>query len=619
MPHRPGIGAIFGIVSEDGVAAQKRVILMDRSNMTVVARTISDENGGYVFSGLNTETDDYLVFAVDDDGSPPKEALIRDYIQPIPAHQGATFPANWFKLALASDAFAAWMGQVDINGDPITSIGAPAVLTPGTSVTFSQAPITPGAPMIASTLLNNASIGVAAKIDPARMSGNTVGSAENPLKVSLEFVFRRSSVSGTAGVALISGAARSSGGVWSLNVGSTGYARCLARIIYTASTQTLIANNNSHVGTGDTNLWANLRDLFGSVDISSFPDDIHVVLTCEYGNQATLYVNGEVVASASLAGQNSFVRVTSNAEVTFPSGVVTCSTTDNVANVPSGSYSTFLCGPIAGYFMKVLSAEEVEAHYQALMVGTAPLETGYAKEVVVDLPALYYRLNEPDSDDGFQDWLTSQRWNNRAMTIFNPSGITFSEESPVTGQTGVVFAGGSAARTNFSPASDSSSRRELSFEFFAGPSRATPPANEYILTLTDTGEVIYAGVWRNTSGQYVLRVRESSAAVTYTFNTIIPHDEIHHIVITLDKSVSEARLYVDGELEETLPTTPSLIDQWNGTSADHFRQAMIGGVVNDAFDSASNTYVGFLAEVAFYPKALSPSRVMAHYEARNVV
>ena len=39
MPHKPGVGAIFGITAEDGVAAQKRVALMDRSNLKVVATT----------------------------------------------------------------------------------------------------------------------------------------------------------------------------------------------------------------------------------------------------------------------------------------------------------------------------------------------------------------------------------------------------------------------------------------------------------------------------------------------------------------------------------------------------------------------------------------------------
>ncbi|MBQ9619139.1 MAG: hypothetical protein IJR44_01460, partial [Neisseriaceae bacterium] len=97
MPHQSGIGIITGIVTEDGIPCSKRVALVDRSNLTIVARTRSDENGKYVFNGLNTETSDYLVFGVDDD-DPLKNAEIHDHIRPISGHQGADYPHNWLWL-----------------------------------------------------------------------------------------------------------------------------------------------------------------------------------------------------------------------------------------------------------------------------------------------------------------------------------------------------------------------------------------------------------------------------------------------------------------------------------------------------------------------------------------
>ena len=41
MPHKLGVGAIKGIVSEDGVVSQKRLLLIDRSTLKVIAVTES--------------------------------------------------------------------------------------------------------------------------------------------------------------------------------------------------------------------------------------------------------------------------------------------------------------------------------------------------------------------------------------------------------------------------------------------------------------------------------------------------------------------------------------------------------------------------------------------------
>ncbi|MFZ4537179.1 hypothetical protein [Propionivibrio sp.] len=96
MPHKPGIGAIFGIVAEDGVAkVDSPVRLYDRTTGQLVRAVTTNVDGGYVFSGLDETTSDYMVLAVDNDGANKKNALVYDYITPMPAAQGESFDGNW--------------------------------------------------------------------------------------------------------------------------------------------------------------------------------------------------------------------------------------------------------------------------------------------------------------------------------------------------------------------------------------------------------------------------------------------------------------------------------------------------------------------------------------------
>ena len=104
-------GAILGIVSEDGVVkVNNPVVLMDH-NLQVLARTVTDANGGYAFYNLDPYKTDYMVFTVDNDGAEPKAALIKDYITPIQTVSG-TLRGNFPALL---DALAPAMSLVSMN------------------------------------------------------------------------------------------------------------------------------------------------------------------------------------------------------------------------------------------------------------------------------------------------------------------------------------------------------------------------------------------------------------------------------------------------------------------------------------------------------------------------
>jgi len=119
MPHKPGNGAIFGIVSEDGASKPDfPVTLLDRTNGNIVNRRYTDLNGGFVFAGLNPETDDYQVIAQDEDNPPFKNAIIRDRIQPVPGYQGATYYGNWRLKSAEFNTIAFYDGTTINDPDP---------------------------------------------------------------------------------------------------------------------------------------------------------------------------------------------------------------------------------------------------------------------------------------------------------------------------------------------------------------------------------------------------------------------------------------------------------------------------------------------------------------------
>ncbi len=82
-------GAIYGIVSEEGnIKVGNDVVLMDHATLTIIAKTITDQYGGYMFCNLDPNKTDYMLFTIDNDGVTPKNALIKDYVQPVTSNNG---------------------------------------------------------------------------------------------------------------------------------------------------------------------------------------------------------------------------------------------------------------------------------------------------------------------------------------------------------------------------------------------------------------------------------------------------------------------------------------------------------------------------------------------------
>jgi len=609
MPHKPGIGAIFGITAEDGVAAQKRVVLMDRSNLTVVRRTVGDVDGAYFFNGLNADTDDYLVFGVDDDGSPSKEALIRDKITPIPAYQGATFLGNWDVLAARKRPLAGWGGLTSLAGETILPYPAwrtvqNAVVGPD-GPNMPQSSLCPGAPQKSHLRLGGGSRNYFPR--PAMWVNNNTGIRSNPGFVSGEIVGELKENWEAA--------------LWlcrrtdTVNI-SASYTTYVAGIVYNHASKVVSVRLSINGGSGSGGGMTANRGTYFSFDVAGLDEEVahHFVFVAQWGDQVKLYVDGAHVQTVSLAGASAVVRNYQDVNYGYLKGILICGTV-NTSFPNTCQTSDARVGPVM-FYDEILTDADVFEHYEALMVGSTPLVTGYAREICVNAPILYYRLDDPDETQGLQSFMINGA--PERLTMVGAGSATFNVTTPVAGGSGIRFQSGVGSRSN-GIGGMIGAQREFSAALLMKPELATPGADETILRLCNNLETLYFSISRNELGQITARWSASAAIEAITFTTTIPVDQYSFIVVTLDKSTQECKLYIDGDLVETQATTSTLMDL-GATSTDDAESAevMVGSFVNDS-NGATNSFTGVLSEVALFNRTLSASFIKAQYDAAGVL
>ena len=180
------------------------------------------------------------------------------------------------------------------------------------------------------------------------------------------------------------------------------------------------------------------------------------------------------------------------------------------------------------------------------------------------------------------------------------SGSTFTLNSPSLlssdADHSVAFAGGgkATAGTNYGAAA----RAAFSIECWVNNSIASSDAINRRFVSTESGSL--AGWWLfYTASTNTISFGRTGVTITYTAATV---GNTFHVVGTYDGT--SLRLYINGALV-TGPTTSS------GTVAAQTQPFTIG---LQAFNT-NNPFSGRLDEVAFYPAALSATRVLAHFNA----
>lgn len=628
MPHRPGNGAIFGIVSEDAVSKEDfPVTLIDRSNGKLVSRQMSDHNGGFVFNGLNPDTDDYQVVAQDEDNPPYKNAIIRDRIQPVRGYQGASYNGNWRLKAAEYGALAYFDGtssmyydEDDSSSGLVHSYGAkaPVYLFNG-SGNNSKKPvfypsITPGDPSTPATDLNNGVLVCHARTNTQNPSTNYFGVNQDPSHTSLELVADFSS--------LVS-AKYDSGSKWVYfggfnyrdykNIFSDNYAVNVIKISYNKESKLLRVYINNGGNNNHYPLYnGNQHTVINNFDMSSFQGVHHIAATVKYGDKATLYIDGQEVERKGISDLNSSIGRHSSNGYGWPGGVAA---TGNAGKSTLGG-NTGVSGkvPILAWYSRELTAHEVEDLYKAIMIGTEPQLTGYAKEVYVDRPSIYVRLNEPSGSQKAKNQV-------RLDEKFYPevgSSVSFGHESIVTGGSTAKFTGSKGIRLDNEDASFMT-KYGFSIEFIAKPDPELGSVQDIVRCGDHSSNFTGFVVRILSDGALDIIFKSGGGSETVSFSTIIDTSEMHHYLFSVDKIKRTACLYIDGLLEEEVSTEAGFLDvNTSSTETNRRRVFMMGGDINGTND-ASNGYKGLLGEVSSYSNPLSALRAKQHFDALQVV
>lgn len=611
MARITGIGAIFGIVSEDGIAkTASPVNLYNRTTGQLISRQLTKPDGGFVFNGLNQNSSEYLLTATDEDGTVPKNALSQDRVQPIPAHSGATFWGNWANLSRTLGAVGGYAGGADGDNAP-QPLDCGYVFTSGSPPIYDLPGMSPGAPNIATIALNASNI-----VFPAASAGARQDGWGNPAQISYEFVFDPTTATTTD---MWTGALFSTVGYWAGD-GDSSHHSGIA-FAYTQATKILTLYRSTG-GTNDT--YTSYLTPAGTVNLSTAAGPVHIIGTIAYGVAAKIYVNGTLSSTVDISGTNTWFWGSSNTQGNNPEFRGSYYARGDRYSPLTSSGTTVHIGATATYRNKVLTQEEVTRLYQALMVGTTPNITGFAKEVVLDLPMWYYRFNDADVATTAQEFLsgeTSTLPDSRAARTYAPTSLVTLAPSIVTGGNAITFAGG-GFRAQMAGIT-STERRGFTYAFIINPT-GTPTADEYLMVERASDDTEYTRIRRTTSNTLTVTVMESGAAKDYAFTTALATGVDQHVFIVIDKRALTLDLWI-GDVNgitkvETLTPAATILDYESYLTYRQDSHAVcFGGRINNAITAGVNMFKGNMAEWRLFPRALTPDRILAQNAAMTTI
>ena len=629
MPHKPGIGAIFGIVSEDGLVKENSpVILIDSrrdadGQHQIVGRQLTKPDGGFVFNGLDTTYTDYMLVATDEDGVEPKNALIQDRVQPITAHQGSTWWSNWWVNAWRNKAVIVGSGYPGLASDSrnIVDVKTGAYVVP-LGLDASGLSLTVGAPHIPA-------VNVLPPHGPMYFGGLSVQQQDPTIEeISLEWVIDRQQFDATNYVTFAIGfniSTSSSGGVnafGSYNV-SDAPRTVLGIEVRQSQVRAMIgyANISNNNFTADSSRYT--RQL--TTDTSAHPDTLHIVVTSNRSQGVKLYINGVLIGEHTghvpvqlvYSGGNYGIRPVVGVFGGVPSDLPSIS----FLNAQS-SNSRF--GPFACYY-KELSAVEIQKNYDLLFsTSELPVATGYEREVLFRHPQMYARLNEVDLVAG--EWFCYNKPEHDSFPDYrgHMAGSvhpTHSQPSPIAGGNAVAFTNGYVL-ANFSPHFHASPR-EASFSCWVKFDAAAPTGNQFFASnrAVNNSSLVFFAAGRNASGHIFTQSFVSGETRITTFDDYTPPSSAWLAVyILLDTIAETLQLWVG--TDSAAPTLVSTKVQ--PVSGSLYSMLTTGGAGIDRTGTFRSQVrfgeglQGALCEVALYPHKLNSDDIQDIWAAKDV-
>lgn len=626
MPHMPGNGAIFGVISEDGLAKTGfPVSLVDRSTGKLVSRQLSNENGAFAFNGLNPNTDDYQVIGQDEDGETYKNAVIRDRVQPVPGYQGASYWGNWRYTAIQYGAHSFYDGQLAHNYLVDTLSGTVPSYSAGQAPMFRYCPdnsgggvvkpvmdvsVTPGDPSIPATTFDVNTMTAYPMTTPGGAVGVDVFGS--PAKTALELVADFSTLSSVTGWASFANSLSRD----SEDPNTGGSSQHVIGLYYNISGKYLRIQVNN---TSSNHLRSDHRVNVGDFQMGEYQGVHHVVASAVFGEALNLYIDGVLVHTFSMVGMSSALRYRNDWTYGRVGGTHIHGEYNNT------SYSAIhsargISGKVAllAWYSNALDAVQVLDLYQSIMVGTEPKLTGFVKEVFADRPTFLVRLNEPTGTTFVRDMLCGLTPDVFAGRVHGEPLML--QPSIVVGGNTFEFNGSSSVRFDHSSPS-LYNPQGFTVLCVLKPDLETPAAAETLLRCTNTGEGYDHGVLlqRLVNGCLGLLYRAGGVNEQVNFTVPIGTESMCLAAIAIDKVALTASLFINGELAEQQVIVSSYIDRPPSRANNAmYQQAMIGAITSDA-GVRSSPYRGLLGELAVLQNPITAQRAKQIFDATQVV
>lgn len=613
MPHKSGMGAIFGIVSENGIAkASSPVYLMDMrrdlgvGQARVLAKQVTRADGGFTFAGLNPDYSDYTVMASDEDGDIPKNALVQDRVQPIPTTAGLGALGDWYTRIFKDGAVAGFVNTYATE-DPAKPLGiAGSVLYTGTAATTGTSMGVPEMPAISS--IETAKDGVISTY------GRSKGGSDRNISIELLLdldSFREDSLE----MAICFGASERT----SDTSGPVSIAQKLSKdnvpeFIYNPKTKSIYMRSATSAYAGKYTK----SIIGGETSLSSYSGVVHIVFTFESSKFIRVYVNGQLIRTGVTGFNNAYFY---DHSVNF---MVVGGFNDNINYFYTGG--VYSIGLAVGY-TSLLSDEQVLSHYKSLYDNDlSPLSSGYAREVLTSLPSWYYRLNEDSVIEGMSGELrersvVSNLSPAHSLLVFSaPYDITTLANSPILGMN-------SFRKTRYRTLSSSTAglfgftfNNQFSFSCWSLFELTTPEvAEDVIFFKSYTTSDAFFQLRRNVNGKITVVVKDSVGSETFDFNYTPPANTWVNIWVVMDKRSAASpmiKLYVgteDSEIIMVEQMTTNAVTLY--TPADHVGWDYSGN--RGLAVSVGNSLTGGVCELAMFHNAISEDRIKEIWASKD--
>jgi len=637
--HKPGNGAIFGIVTEEGLAKDNSpVYLYDMrrwegvGEKRLLARRFTRPDGGFEFAGLNTNYGDYMVMATDEDGETPKNALVQDRVSPVPAHSGSGHSAEWYLRAMQAGAQVGFIaspvhedGTLPIAlrgffGRPVEDKANPANWPPNPA-----AP--PEIPLLAAMQLNPLGRGIycAGRMHP---SGETPASIE--VIIDLDSLTTQTvpcivvpiDTAGTADLSTYTA-------VNTVVVSHSSARNSLSRLYAEFSNTKLLTIGYSGFN-NQRRPWTTALTTIGSVDLAAYSGVKHIIISFSPTSKVQVFVDGVLAGEVvtALAGSAQHLNVVGYTVM----AVITSYDTATTAVVDADPIIS-----LAVYYNKTLTAQQALNHYKALYDNDLiSIVSGYAREIVKDEPHMYWGMDDFDpierhyfaSTVGGVDPLSgSPDLYQRLNIVGNAASIDPLVPSPIAGRmsAGVVQANGNYFEGMNAGTHGWLFRDRGAVSCWVKFDLAAPAVNEFVTEITVRNSTTpYFEISRTTDNALSIRIWEAGAVTTYTFTEYTPPEGAWvHIAIVIDKTGEENAEYglikLYAGTESTAPVLVQTILTSLGSlyTVDSFATETLGALPLRVRTMRQLT--GSMCELAVFPDILTPARIEAHWNMRTVV